>query len=88
VARGIVEWFSIDDGHGIIRRDNGDPIFLHFSAIPGEGYRTVPAGAQVEFEIVKGPQGRDCAFNLRVVQLGENYDEGSLTSKIVSGLNQ
>lgn len=89
VARGQVEWFSVDDGHGIVRRENGDAVFLHFTGIPGLGYRTVPAGAQVEFEVVKGPQGHDCAVNVRVVQgSSESWGEGSLTSGIVSGLNR
>lgn len=88
VAHGIVEWFSVDDGHGVIRRDNGDHLFLHFSAIPGQGYRTLPAGTEVEFEVVQGPQGHACAFNVRVVSPGRSWGEGSLTSDIVSGLNQ
>lgn len=88
VARGQVEWFSVDDGHGIIRRDNGDAVFLHFTGIPGLGYRTVPAGVDVEFELVQGPKGDDCAINLRVLNEGETWGEGSLTSGIVSGLNR
>lgn len=88
VARGTVEWFSVDDGHGVIRRDNDEEIFLHFSAIPGEGYRTMPPGTEVEFEIVKGPRGNACAFNVRVIKEGKRWGEGSLTSGIVSGLNE
>ena len=88
VARGVVEWFCVDDGHGMIRHDNGDPIFLHFSAIPGDGYRTIAAGSEVEFEIVEGPRGQDCAFNVQVIQVGQRWGEGSLTSGIVSGLNR
>jgi peroxiredoxin/cold shock CspA family protein len=52
VARGVVEWFSVNDGHGIIRSDDDRHIFIHFSGIPGEGYRTVAAGDLVEFEPV------------------------------------
>ena len=88
VARGVVEWFSLNDGHGVIRRDNGEQIFIHFSAIPGEGYRALPSGAEVEFEIVKGPGGHPCAFNVRVIQTGKQWGEGSLTSNIVAGLNE
>ncbi len=88
IARGAVEWFSVDDGHGIIRRDNGDAVFLHFTGIPGLGYRTVSAGTEVEFELVEGPRGHDCAINLRVLsESDEAWGEGSLTSGIVSGLN-
>jgi cold shock CspA family protein/peroxiredoxin len=87
VARGLVEWFSVDDGHGIIRREDGQPVFLHFTGIPGEGYRTVRAGSEVEFEVVRGPMGHACAVNLRVLKAGARWNPGSLTSGIVSGLN-
>jgi cold shock CspA family protein len=87
VAQGTVEWFGIDDGHGIIRRDDGQPVFLHFTGIPGEGYRTVRAGAEVEFEVVRGPMGHACAINVRVLKDGARWNPGSLTSSIVSGMN-
>jgi len=87
VAQGRVEWFSVNDGHGIIRRDNGDAVFLHFTGIPGDGYRTVPPGSLVDFEIVQGPMGHDCAINVRVREEGDKWGEGSLTSGIVAGLN-
>lgn len=88
VARGVVEWFSVDDGYGVIRADDGRSIFLRFSGIPGTGYRTVRPSSEVEFEIVTGPQGHLCATNLRVLQEGERWGLGSLTSTVVSGLNQ
>ncbi|MEM7033591.1 MAG: cold shock domain-containing protein [Chloroflexota bacterium] len=71
IAKGVVEWFSMNDGHGMIRRDNGDLIFLHFTAIPGEGYRTITVGARVAFEIVIGPRGHECAYNVQVLTPGE-----------------
>jgi len=88
VARGQVEWFSVDDGYGVITADDGRSIFLRFSGIPGLGYRTVRSGSDVEFEIVAGPKGHLCATNLRVLKEGERWGMGSLTSTIVSGLNQ
>jgi cold shock CspA family protein len=88
VARGVVEWFSVDDGHGIIRREDGQPVFLHFTGIPGEGYRTVRAGAEVAFEMVRGPMGHACAINLRVLKDGARWNPGSLSSERVSGMNQ
>lgn len=63
-------------------------LFLHFFTIPGQGYRTLPAGTEVEFELVQGPQGHPYAFNVSAVRLGRSWGEGSLTSGIVSGLNQ
>ncbi len=88
VARGQVEWFSVDDGYGVIQADDGRSIFLRFSGLPGLGYRTVRAGAEVEFEIVAGPKGHVCATNVRVLKEGERWGMGSLTSTVVSGLNQ
>jgi cold shock CspA family protein len=87
VAHGTVEWFSINDGHGIVRRDDGVSVFLHFSGIPGDGYRTVQAGAEVVFEVVSGPTGFPCAVNLRVLKEGKTWGPGSLTSDVVAGLN-
>jgi peroxiredoxin/cold shock CspA family protein len=87
VARGVVEWFSVNDGHGIIRSDDGRHIFIHFSGIPGEGYRTVAAGDLVEFEVVTAPTGQAAARNVRVLGQGKTWGEGSLTSAVVAGLN-
>lgn len=87
VARGVVEWFSLNDGHGIVRGEDGSAVFLHFSGIPGEGYRTVKAGAAVEYEVAHGPMGHRCAVNLRVLQDGPTWGAGSLTSGVVAGLN-
>lgn len=71
VARGVVEWFDLDRGYGFIRGDDGGRVFMHFSAIPGRGYRTLPAGAEVEFEVVTGPRGDLCAYNIYVIAKGE-----------------
>jgi cold shock CspA family protein len=87
IARGVVEWFSINDGHGIIRSDDGRHIFIHFSGIPGEGYRTVAAGDMVEFEVVTAPTGQAAARNVRLLGRGKTWSEGSLTSDVVAGLN-
>ncbi len=86
VRRGTVQWFSIDDGYGMIVSDEGKNVFVHFSGIPGEGYRTVQPGAVVEYEEVPSPTGFPCAVNVRVVKDAE-WGPGSLKSTIVSGLN-
>ncbi|MGQ0602794.1 MAG: redoxin domain-containing protein [Anaerolineales bacterium] len=88
VARGVVEWFSVDDGYGVVKADDGRSIFLRFSGIPGLGYRTVRGGSEVEFEIVAGPMGHWCATNLRVLREGERWGLGSLTATNVSGMNR
>jgi CspA family cold shock protein len=52
-----VKWFNASKGYGFIQRQSGEDVFVHFSAIQGEGYRTLQDGAAVEFEVVKGPKG-------------------------------
>ncbi len=55
--RGTVKWFSDQKGFGFIGRENGDDVFVHHSAIQGEGFKTLEQGAEVEFEIVDGEKG-------------------------------
>ncbi|MBI5526289.1 MAG: cold-shock protein [Deltaproteobacteria bacterium] len=57
MATGKVKWFNDAKGYGFIARDDGEDVFVHFSAITGDGYRTLPEGAPVEFEVVEGPKG-------------------------------
>jgi cold shock protein len=56
-VRGTVKWFNNSKGYGFIGRDDGPDVFVHYSAITGEGYRTLQEGDPVEFEIVQGPKG-------------------------------
>ena len=55
--KGIVKWFNAAKGYGFIQRSNGDDVFVHFSAIQMNGYRTLDEGAEVEFEVKHGPKG-------------------------------
>ncbi len=55
--KGIVKWFNAGKGFGFIQRSTGDDVFVHFSAIQSNGYRSLDEGAQVEFEVKKGPKG-------------------------------
>jgi CspA family cold shock protein len=54
---GIVKWFNAAKGYGFIEREQGDDLFVHFSALVGEGYRTLDEGQRVEFTVVDGPKG-------------------------------
>ncbi|WP_407398897.1 cold shock domain-containing protein [Anaerovibrio sp.] len=58
---GKVKWFSAEKGYGFIEREGGDDIFVHFSAIVDEGFKTLSEGQAVEFEIVEGARGPQAA---------------------------
>src|SRR5438270_10593 len=55
--KGTVKWFNAAKGYGFIQRENGEDVFVHFSAIQTEGYRSLDEGARVEFEVTTGPKG-------------------------------
>ncbi|MGL6174036.1 MAG: cold-shock protein CspD [Cellulosilyticaceae bacterium] len=54
---GKVKWFNAEKGFGFIERENGDDVFVHFTAIQTEGFKTLEEGQEVEFEIVEGNRG-------------------------------
>ena len=58
---GKVKWFSSEKGYGFIEREDGGDVFVHFSAIQDEGYKTLTEGQEVEFEIVEGARGPQAA---------------------------
>ena len=59
---GTVKWFNSEKGYGFISNDNGgDDVFVHFSAIVGEGFKTLEEGQEVEFEVVQGAKGPQAA---------------------------
>jgi len=57
MAAGTVKWFNESKGFGFIAQDNGDDVFVHFSAIKGSGYRSLVEGQKVTFDIEKGDKG-------------------------------
>ena len=58
---GQVKWFNEAKGYGFISRDDGPDVFVHYSAIQGDGFRTLNEGDDVQFEIVDGPKGPQAA---------------------------
>ena len=61
MQKGTVKWFNAEKGYGFIQSENGEDIFVHFSAIQGEGYKTLDEGAAVEFEVIDGAKGPQAA---------------------------
>jgi cold shock protein len=58
MATGTVKWFNADKGYGFIAQsEGGDDVFVHFSAIEGQGYKSLDEGATVEYEVEQGPKG-------------------------------
>ena len=68
VARGKVKWFSDEKGYGFIENvEGGEDLFVHYSEISGEGFRTLEEGAEVEFEVIDGRNGKMQAARVEVV---------------------
>ena len=63
---GKVKWFNAEKGYGFIEREDGGDVFVHFSAIQGEGFKTLEEGQAVEFDVVEGNRGEQAA---KVVKL-------------------
>jgi cold shock protein len=57
VATGVVKWFNAEKGYGFISQDGGQDVFVHFSAIQKQGYRTLTEGEKVEFDVKQGDKG-------------------------------
>ena len=64
MPKGIVKWFDNAKGFGFISRESGSDVFVHHTAILGDGYKSLNEGQQVEFEVTKGPKG-DQAVNVK-----------------------
>ena len=61
VAVGNVKWFNEAKGFGFIQQESGEDVFVHYSAISGEGFKTLAEGERLEFDVVKGPKGLQAA---------------------------
>jgi len=65
-TRGKVKWFNENKGYGFITREEGQEVFVHFSAILGDGYRTLTEGQEVEFEVLDGEKGLQATHVVKV----------------------
>ena len=66
MARGKVKWFNNQKGYGFITPESGNDVFVHFSAIQGDGYKSLEEGQEVEFVIEKGPKGEQATKVVKV----------------------
>ena len=63
---GKVKWFNAEKGYGFIEREDGGDVFVHFSAIQGEGFKTLEEGQAVEFDVVEGNRGEQAAYVVKL----------------------
>ncbi|MBI4653733.1 MAG: cold-shock protein [Nitrospirae bacterium] len=63
---GTVKWFNEAKGYGFIQQDNGPDVFVHYSALTGNGYKTLTEGQRVEFEIVQGEKGPNASNVVKI----------------------
>ncbi len=66
MEKGRVKWFNAEKGFGFIEREGGNDVFVHFSAITMDGYKTLEEGSEVEFDVVEGAKGPQAANVQRV----------------------
>jgi cold shock protein len=61
MAQGTVKWFNDSKGFGFLEQEDGEDVFVHFSAVQGDGFKTLAEGDRVEFEVQQGPKGLQAA---------------------------
>ena len=65
MATGVVKWFSPKKGYGFITMEDGQEVFVHYSAIDGNGFRSLDQGEEVQFEVAQGPKGLQASKVMR-----------------------
>ena len=68
MATGRVKWFNDSKGFGFIEQDGGRDVFVHYTAIAGEGFKTLAEGQKVDFELIEGPKGPQAANVSKAIQ--------------------
>lgn len=66
MPQGTVKWFNNEKGYGFISREDGDDVFVHYSAISGDGFRSLQEGQKVEFEVTEGRKGPQASNVVKV----------------------
>jgi CspA family cold shock protein len=66
MAKGVVKWFNDSKGFGFIEQENGADVFVHFSSIQGEGFKSLAEGQEVSFDVVQGAKGLQAANVVKI----------------------
>ena len=74
--QGKVKWFNNRKGYGFVGRDDGDDVFVHYSAIDGDGFKTLQEGDLIEFEVVQGQKGPQAEKVSKVSDAGDSGEGG------------
>ncbi|MEK6683934.1 MAG: cold shock domain-containing protein [Nitrospirota bacterium] len=67
MVKGTVKWFNASKGYGFLSQEDGKDVFVHFSAISGDGYKSLDEGEAVEFEVTQGPKGPQASNVVRLL---------------------
>ena len=66
MAKGTVKWFNSEKGFGFVTKEDGNDVFVHFSAIQGDGFKTLEEGQKVQFDVTQGTRGDQAANVTRI----------------------